>query len=425
MRRKRVCLLAALASNAIMYAQPEQSMPGMDHSQMPGMNHAVALSPPETLLMNQASGTSMAPAAWPMPMLMKNAGSWRFMFMATAFLVDTQQAGPRGHDKLYSTNWAMMNAVHKAGRGALSFQLMTSLEPLTITKRRYPEPFQTGETAYGKPLVDAQHPHDFIMALAMQYAVPLSETTLFQAYIAPVGDPALGPVAFPHRASASELPQAPLGHHWQDSSHIANEVVTVGVKHNWLRLEASGFHGAEPDESRWNIDYGAIDSWSARVSIFPAKNWAGQVSAGRLTHPESQENGDVVRATASLSYSRPMPGGSWSSSFIWGRNHKTASRSDSNSYLAESELPVTRRNFLTGRVELIDKDELFPGSAVSYRIAAATAGYTHDVDLFPHLESGIGFNVTAYHLPAALHSTYGDRPLALSVYLRLRLKAER
>jgi hypothetical protein len=240
-----------------------------------------------------------------------------------------------------------------------------------------------------------------------------------------VGDPALGPVAFPHRASASELPQAPLGHHWQDSTHIANEVLTVGVKHNWLRLEASGFHGTEPNENRWNIDYGAIDSWSARVSVFPAKNWTAQVSAGRVAHPERQANGDVVRATASLSYSKPMPGGSWSSSLIWGRNHNTASRLDSNSYLAESELPVTRRNFLTGRVELVDKDELLPDSAASFRIGAATAGYTRDVDLLPHLESGIGFNVTAYHLPAALQSTYGNRPLALSVYLRLRLKAER
>jgi hypothetical protein len=411
-----------------MYAQSQSSMPsmpGMDHSQMPGMNHAAALSPAETLLMNQVSGTSMAPPAWPMPMLMKNAGSWRLMFMATAFLVDTQQAGPRGHDKFYSTNWAMVNAAHKAGRGALSFELMTSLEPLTITQRRYPELLQTGETAYGKPIVDAQHPHDLIMALAMHYAVPLSETTLFQAYIAPVGDPAFGPVAFPHRASASELPQAPLGHHWQDSTHIANEVITVGVKHNWLRLEASGFHGAEPNENRWNIDYGAIDSWSARVSVFPAKNWTAQVSAGRLAHPERQANGDVVRATASLSYSKPMPGGSWSSSLIWGRNHNTASRLDSNSYLVESELPVTRRDFLTGRLELVDKDELLPDSAASFRIGAATAGYTRDVDLLPHLESGIGFNVTAYHLPAALQSTYGNRPLALSVYLRLRLKAER
>src|SRR5205823_8489911 len=126
------------------------------------------------------------------------------------------------------------------------------------------------------------------------------EHTILQAYFAPVGDPALGPVAFPHRASAMELPQAALGHHWQDSSHIANEVVTVGITHKKIRIEASGFYGSEPNENRWNIDSGPINSWSTRLWFFPAKNWAMQVSGGRLTHPEDLEPGDTVRTTASL-----------------------------------------------------------------------------------------------------------------------------
>src|SRR5205807_3742180 len=200
------------------------------------------------------------------------------MFMASAFLVDTQQSGPRGHDKFYAPNWFMTSGERSAGKGSLMLQLMLSLDPATITNRRYPELFQTGETAYGKPLVDAQHPHDFIMSLGLNYARPLGEHTILQAYFAPVGDPALGPVAFPHRASAGELPQAALGHHWQDSSHIANEVLTVGIMHRKVRLEASGFYGSEPNENRWNIDYGPINSWSTRLSVFPAKNWMAQVS---------------------------------------------------------------------------------------------------------------------------------------------------
>ncbi len=424
MRRRSVCVTAVLAFAAVVHAQPESNMPGMDHAHMQGMNHAAA-NPAETLLMNQASGTSMYPEASFQPMLMKNAGSWHWMFMGSAFLVDTWQTGPRGRDKLYSTNWGMVSAEHRAGRGAVSFELMTSLEPVTVTRRRYPELFQTGEMAYGKPLVDAQHPHNLIMALAVHYAVPLGGKTVLQAYFAPVGDPALGPVAFPHRASAAELSAAPLGHHWQDSTHIAYEVATLGFQHRWVRLEASGFHGAEPNENRWTIGYGSIDSWSARLSVFPTRNWAAQISVGRLAHPEVQEIGDVVRSTASLSYTRPIPGGNWASSVIWGRNHNTASRRDTNSYLAESVLPMTRRNFLTARVELVDKDELFPGSDVSYRIGALTGGYTRDIDLFPHLQSGIGCNVTAYHVPGGLQEAYGRRPLAVSVYVRLRLKGER
>ena len=219
--------------------------------------------------------------------------------------------------------------------------MMNSLEPATITSRRYPLLFQTGETAFGIPIVDGQHPHDFFMGLSVEYARPLGDGTTLSAYYAPVGDPALGPVAYPHRASAMELPQAPLGHHWQDSTHISNQVVTVGIQHRRVRLEASGFHGMEPNENRWNIDYGGIDSWAARLSFYPTANWAAQVSLGRLAHPERQEPGDVLRSTASLEYVKPMGGRtSWATSLIWGRNHNTFTHRDTNSYLLETELPI-------------------------------------------------------------------------------------
>jgi len=172
------------------------------------------MSPAGAYLMNQASGTSMNPQSWPMPMLMLNPDAWSLMFMGQAFIVDTQETGPRGADKLYSTNYGMFAATHDLWGGSFMFQMMLSLEPATITDRRYPELFQTGETAFGKTLVDAQHPHDFFMGLGLHYAHTLGENTIVQFYFAPVGDPALGPVAFPHRASAEEIPQAPLSHHW-------------------------------------------------------------------------------------------------------------------------------------------------------------------------------------------------------------------
>jgi hypothetical protein len=378
-------------------------------------------------LMSEASGTSMNPQSWPMPMAMLQAGKWHVMLMGQGFAVATQQSGPRGRDKFYSPNWWMASAFHSVGRGTLELQAMISLEPATITDRRYPELFQTGETAYGRPLVDAQHPHNAIMALGFQYAYPLAAGTMISIYVAPVGDPALGPVAFPHRASAFELPQAPLGHHWQDSTHIADDVVTVTLRRNWLRLEASGFHGAEPGENRWTIEQGAIDSWSTRVSAFPTRNWMAQVSVGRLAHPERQASGDVVRATASVHYTRPMgQGNAWSSSLIWGRNHDTATRHDLNSVLLESLLPVRGKNFLTGRVEWVDKDELFGEAGPTYRIGAYTVGFTHDLGtMFGTLETGIGANVTTYSVPAAIQPFYGSRPVGASVYLRVRIHQER
>lgn len=394
---------------------------------MDGMNQAGGF------LMSQASGTSMNPQSWPMPMLMLNPDGWRLMFMGQAFLVDTQETGPRGADKFYAPNWGMFAASHSVGGGSFMFQLMLSMDPATITDRRFPELFQTGETAYGKPLVDAQHPHDFIMGLGLHYAHPLGEDTILQLYFAPVGDPALGPVAFPHRASAGELPQATLSHHWQDSTHIADEVITAGIMwRNKVRLEASGFYGTEPDENRWNIDYGPINSWSTRLSVFPRQNWMAQFSVGRIARPERQSPGDVVRSTASIHYTRPMQGSSWSTSLIWGRNHQTLDHHNLNSYLLESVAPYRRNNFFTGRIELVDKDELFAGqpdleeqlartAGSTFRIAAYTAGYTRDIGAFHNVETGIGANVTTYTMPAAIRPYYGNHPVSVNVFLRLRL----
>jgi hypothetical protein len=406
-------------------AMPDMHMPGMqmDNTNTAGM-----------LLMNNMSGTAVNPSAWPMPMLMKPLGGWNTMFMSQAFIDDTQQSGSRGGDKFYSTNWFMANAEHSVGnKGAFEFQLMLSLEPATITERQYPLLFQTGETAFGKPIVDGQHPHNFIMSLGFQYAFSITENTTLEFYVAPVGDPALGPIAYPHRASAAELPQAPIGHHWEDSTHISYEVVTAGIAYKKIKLEASGFHGAEPGENRWVVEAGAIDSWSTRLWYFPTKNWAAQVSFGHLTHPEALEPGDQNRTTASVEYSKPMQGGSWSSSLIWGRLHSTYTKRNLNAYTAESVLPIRRKNFITGRIELVDKDELFAGEPFiedfldtyygsTFRIGAYTLGYTRDIDIFPWIETGIGANVEAYSLPGAIKPYYGDHPIGGNIFLRLRLK---
>jgi hypothetical protein len=400
---------------------------------MKGM-HMGDMSSASMFLMDLSSGTAVNPPAWPMPMVMKSIGSWNAMFMAQGFLVDTQQSGPRGGDKLYSSNWVMGNFEHRLGqKGAFQTQLMLSLEPATMTDRRYPLLFQTGETAFGKPIVDGQHPHNFIMSLGFQYARALSENTMLELYFAPVGDPALGPVAYPHRASAAELPQATLSHHWQDSTHIADEVVTAGIAYKKIKLEASGFYGSEPNENRWTIQTGPIDSWAARLWWLPTRNWAAQVSLGRLTHPEALEPGDQVRSTASIEYTKAMPGGSWSSSFIWGRKYSTATKRSSDAYTLESVVPIRRKNFVTGRIEVVDKDELFRDQpdleqrldalyGGTFRIGAYTVGYTRDIDLFKNVQTGIGANFAMYSLPGAIKPYYGDHPVSGNIFLRFRLR---
>jgi hypothetical protein len=312
---------------------------------------------------------------------------------------------------------------------------MVSLDPLTVRGKQYPLLFQTGETAHGKPIVDGQHPHDLLMEIGVHYARPIGEKTLFNVYYAPVGDAALGPVAFPHRASAMELPQATLGHHWQDATHIANNVLTAGLSYGKFRIEASGFRGREPDENRWNIDMGPMDSWSARLTWQPGPNWVAQVSTGRIQKPEVSHADDVARTTASLHYTRPLRRGpGWSTSVILARNYKTVGRYGANSLLAGTVIPVTRKNLITGRFEWSQRDELFEydhdlahdlferTGKRWFSVSAYTAGYTRELGTAAKIRTAVGFNFTAYSIAPDLKPFYGNRPVAVNVFLRFRLE---
>lgn len=407
-----------------------------DHHHHHGPDAGNEASPNQStgFLFGLGSGTSVNPASWPMPMLMQTKGNWNLMWMGQAFLVGTQQSGPRGGDKVYSANWGMLAAARNVGRGSLMLRGMVSLDPLTVTGKQYPLLFQSGETANGKPIVDGQHPHDFLMEMSIHYARPITEKTMVNFYYAPVGDAALGPIAFPHRASAMELPQATLGHHWQDATHIANNVVTAGVTYRKFRLEASGFRGKEPNENRWNIDMGPIDSWSSRLTWQPGRNWVAQVSAGRLRRPETTHQDDVVRSTASVHYTKPVRGTlGWSSSLIWARNYKTIGRYATTAVLAETVVPVSRKNLLTGRFEWSQRDELFEydhdlahrifdqTGKRAHNVAAYTVGYTREIGSAGPLQAAAGFNVSAYSIASTLKPYYGSSPYGVSVFLRFRL----
>jgi hypothetical protein len=415
----------------------EGTMRGMDHKQMPGMTHqGMSMderpkSFAEEIEHHGSSGTSAEPNSTRTPMLMTMKGKWMLMFHGEAFLNALQQSGPRGSDKVFSTNWLMPMAQRKLGPGTLTVRTMLSFEPGTVTHRFYPELFQQGETAFGKPIINGQHPHDFIMELAALYDLKLGEQSLLSFYVAPMGDPAMGPTAYPHRASASENPMAALGHHLEDSTHIAADVITVGLTHKTVRLEASGFHGREPDEFRWDINSGKIDSWSTRLTVQPGQNWSAQYSFAHLTSPEDlRPDEDIQRMTASVVYNRPLANGDWASTLVWGRNRSLKTGLVWNGYLAESTVRFAKRNYMWGRVENVDRtSELlfrnqpepasFPENIIG-RVQAYTAGYERDLDLLPHLATGIGAQLTVYSTPDALKAQYGDHPVGAVVFLRVR-----
>lgn len=415
-----------------------QGMPGMDNGQMEGMQKSGKIQmnmQPQDFIQeighHTTSGTSAEPNSTPKPMLMTMKGKWTIMFHANVFLVDEQQSGPRGGDKFFSTNWFMPMAQHNLGPGVFTVRTMLSLEPATVTNRRYPLLFQQGETAFGVPIADGQHPHDFIMELAVLYDLKLGEKSLLSFYFAPVGDPAIGPTAYPHRASASENPVATLGHHQEDSTHIADDVVTVGLTYGMARMEASGFHGREPGEFRWDIDSGKIDSWSTRLTIQPGKNWSGQYSYGRIQSPEGLfPLEDQERMTASVMYNRPFGNGNWASTIAWGRTQTLGDDSVFNSYLLESTVRFRTGNYAWARVEnaersnelIVGENPLPPGFREEPigHVPAYTFGYDHDFDVMPRVASAIGAQFTAYGLPHVLKPIYGAHPLGVAFFLRLR-----
>jgi hypothetical protein len=310
---------------------------------------------------------------------------------------------------------------------------MLSLEPGTVSDRRYPLLFQQGETAFSVPIVDGQHPHDFIMELAALYDLKLGERSLLSFYFAPMGDPALGPTAYPHRASASENPIAALGHHQEDSTHIADDVATVGVTHGIVRAEASGFHGREPDEFRWDIDSGKIDSWSTRLTVQPGRNWSGQYSYGRIKSPEALfPDEDQARMTASIMYNRPLNSGNWASTILWGRTRSLTDNSIFNSYLAESTLRFKSKNYAWTRIENVDRSNelLVRGALLPVfheepigKVQAYSFGYDREVFHIPHLSSAVGGQFTTYGVPESLRPIYGSHPIGFAVFLRLRPSA--
>lgn len=362
------------------------------------------------------------------PMSGMAMSGWHVMVLGIARGEYNNQGGRSGDEAFESSNWNMVHVGRQIGRGRLSLMMMNSLEPWTYEKRGSPELFQTGETYRGQPLVDRQHPHDFFMNLSATYRVPIGSDSAAWFQIAPVGEPTIGPTAFMHRASAGENPTAPLGHHWQDSTHISFNVVTAGFGWKAISIEGSAFHGAEPDEDRWDIEGGSIDSASGRVKVHLTNGWSGQLSYAFRHEPEALEAGDQRRTTASFHYGadgdRPF-----AATLLWGRNDETHGVSDS--VLLEAAWQATRVDHVYGRAEWVEKDRhllQFKGAQVSpatdlpgiARIGALTLGYLRDFVLTPAFRVGAGADLTAYTFPSGLRAVYGDSPISAHVFLRVR-----
>jgi len=374
-----------------------------------------------------ATGTSWMPSSTRMPTIQRVDQEWVIMMDGFLMAIYDDQGGPRGDQKFFSENMFMATAQKDFGASTLGVRSMISLEPATIGCNGYPLLLQTGETCNGHtPLIDRQHPHDFIMEMAAVYTMRFSNEDSIFGYFGYPGEPALGPPAYVNRFSAFFNPEAPITHHWLDSTHIVFGVATLGFVHQWFKVDASVFTGREPDQHRWNFDKPRFDSYSGRLSFNPTANIAAQISHGYLNSPEALEaNVNTQRTTASISYNRASRMSNWQVTAAWGRNQNQPGNS-LNGYLLESAIELRSTHVLFGRAEYVAKDDLFlppsPHANKTFNVGKIDLGYIFEFPMIPDTLWGLGVVGSASFVPSSIKSAYGGTPLSCMLFLRVELK---
>jgi len=383
---------------------------GMDMSS-PSMTHAFSLSLP---MNRNGSGTGWLPDATPMYAWMKHKDRWSYMMHGAIFLRQNFQNlnndYKNGGKQFDAPTWAMGMAQYKtSNNGLFLFRAMMSLDPFTVGGSGYPLLFQSGETYKGVPLVNRQHPHDLFSELAIGYTQKINDDTDISMYVGYPGEPALGPTAFMHRISSLNNPDAPLGHHWQDATHITFGVATLGIRYKKFKLEGSSFTGEEPDEERYGFDKPSFNSYSYRLSYAPSRNIVLQASRAAIK--------DVDRTTASLIFAQRNLTGA----LVWGLNQEGDHHTE-HSLLAESNYQLDRVA-VYGRYEFVEKSphELQVAGVVQQilPVHAFTLGSNYQFGSWFGMNMAIGVQATINKTPDVLVAYYGKTPFSLETYLRV------
>ncbi len=418
-------LAAAQATNQEAPAAPEhQHQAPADPHAGHDMGQMAALFPGRT-----GSGTSWLPQRTTMIGTHLQAGPWAVMLMGNAFLQYLNEMAPlhRGADQAGSINWLMLMGRRPAGAGWTGLRAMVSAEPFTIGGCGYPNLLATGERCEGDTIHDRQHQHDLFMELAAEYDRPIGKGLRWHVYGGPVGEPALGPVAFPHRQSALLNPLAPIAHHWLDATHITFGVITSGISTGRWRAEASAFNGREPDERRTDFDLGPLDSFSARLAFHATDGLAVQASAGRLESAEPSEGGrppvDVARVTASMLYQGTLTARPLAAAVAWGSNHERGART--HAVVAEATLALTPRHSVFGRAEIAGKTAHdlhahHEPDATVLTVGKLQGGYVRLFAPRRRLQAALGGSLSAAVVPATIRPNYGGVGVGFGVFALVR-----
>lgn len=408
-------------------AEAHRSHKEEDHSSH-SMTHAYSRNLP---MNRNGSGTGWQPDNTPIYAYMKHNQKWMFMVHGNLFVRANFQNFnndyKRGSKDLDAPNWVMGMAQRTVGKkGLLNITSMFSADRLVMGGAGYPLLFQTGETWEGKGLVDRQHPHDLISALSVGYSHSVSKDLDLIAYAGYPGEPAIGPTAFMHRISSISNPDAPLGHHWQDASHIVYGVVTAGARFKKVKFEFSNFTGREPDENRFDFDSPKLDSYSGRISYNPCKSLSLQASHAFMKSPEPlHPEVDVERTTASMIHSQNYSGLMINTSLVYGRNLHGEHHAQ-HSILAETNLAAekTMTYFRFEWVQKSSEDLGLSGEGNGHHsdellnIDGITAGFSYKIYSFSSTDIWAGTQATMNIIPQELTKHYGTKPLSGQLYLR-------
>ena len=407
--------------------------PGHSTTKQPHTNHAThdlhgdmkAFLGPYGIT-REASGTSWVPDTTPHEGIHAKYGAWLTMWHGYLNLVHDVQTGPRGGNKTFVNGMVMFMAQRPLGDGTFGLRAMLSPDPF-MGKSGYPLLFAAGETADGQThLVDRQHPHELFMELAATYSRPLSATSSVFVYVGLPGEPALGPPAFMHRTSGMDIPEAPITHHWLDSTHITFGVVTGGlIVDNW-KIEASAFRGREPDQNRYDIEAPKLDSFAARLSWNPIRELSMQLSWGRLNSPEQLAQGvNEDRLTASATYTQPFGSDNvWSTTAAWGRKMLRPGET-LDGFMLETAVILQKTYTVFARAERVASNELTHDivglDGRVFAVGKLSVGGIYDFYRTDHVKAGIGGLVSKFAYPAELTPLYGSNPTGYMVFARLKV----
>lgn len=415
-------------------ASEHESAPGSPHHHPTGdgrMSHvemgpgSMPTSPLGPWPMSRdASGTSWQPDASEHGGVHRAIGDWTIMSHALLNLTWDRQDGPRGDDKTFISGMMMGAARRDFTDGStLNLRAMLTPDPL-MGKRGFPLLLAAGETADGvAPLVDRQHPHELVMELSASYSRPLTPRDTVFAYVGLPGAPAFGPPAFMHRMSAMDSPEAPITHHWLDSTHIVFGVATVGWVRDGVKLEVSAFRGREPDQDRYDIERPDLDSVAIRASWNPSPEWSLQASWADVTSPEQlHPDEDEIKWSASAIHTRRLgPDGWWSTTLAWGRKTPEGDEPSKDAWLLESAVHPDDAWTVFARAERTETDELFGHHGDIHTVAKASIGAVRDWRVAPRALFGLGALYAVNRVPEALEPSYGGDPDGAMVFVRLKI----